>query len=506
MSAESKTSARPVKRFRVGFLSILQIIFVVLIFFGANFLSSQHHRPFDLSDDLGFTLSPSTQRYLASDAVAGREEPIQMIVAFRADSPFYDRIRPISEEYARLSNGKIKLRLIDPIRANDQAELIAAEFGLLFNQDMVIIDARSQEERDQADGKKLSPHVHIVKLEDMVAYETDASNQRRVKAFLGEDAVRAGLVGAIEGKPRRMWVLSDKSDLTSEESEGIWPVLSANLVSQNIVPERVQLAGVERIPDEIDAVAIIGAAYDLTPEELPVLEEYWNRPKSALLVTTGTREVPSRLRAFLRKHGVTPRDERVLSKKDGVIRTSVPARFTSGMEFTRDLWEKATLFEGTTKVLEVREGAEDLLNKRIAPYSLVEADMRFWGETKFPADDIEFNPEEDRKGPIPIAAAVLRGNANDDRVAAETSRMIVISNTAFLHPDNARQANFDFMASAANWLVGRESLAGAAPRNIRRHKLPILEPQVAYINRVNLLILPAALLLLGGLTWASRRS
>src|SRR5690606_31630124 len=133
----------------------------------------------------------------------------------------------------------------------------------------------------------------------------------RVKAFLGEDAVRAGLVSAIEGKPRRLWVLADKSDLTSEEAEGVWPVLSANLVSQNIVPERVQLSGIERIPDEVDAVAIIGAAYDLTPEELPVLQEFWMRPKSALLVTTGAREIPTRLRAFLREHGVTPRNERV---------------------------------------------------------------------------------------------------------------------------------------------------------------------------------------------------
>src|SRR5690606_37558123 len=129
-------SARPVRRFRVGLLSIIQIVCVILLFLAINFLASQYHRPFDLSDDLGFTLAPSTQRYLESEAVQSRETPIRLIVAFRSDSPFYAKIRPIAEEYARLSRGKIELVLTDPIRANDQAESLAAEYRLQFSQDL----------------------------------------------------------------------------------------------------------------------------------------------------------------------------------------------------------------------------------------------------------------------------------------------------------------------------------------------------------------------------------
>lgn len=493
-------------RIRVGLLSVLQAVFVVIIFFAANFLSSQHHRPFDLSDDLGFTLSPSTERYLASPAVADREDPIRMIVAFRADSPFYERIRPVAEEYVRLSGQMIELSLIDPIRANDQAESVAAEYNLIFNQDLVVIDARSAEERKTSQRQQVSPHVHISRLEDMVVHETDANNQRRVRAFLGEDALRTGLVNAIEGKPRRMWILADKSELTGESGTDVWPILSSNLVSQNVLPERVPLGGKDSIPEDVDSIAIIGARHDLTAEELKLIEAYWSRPRASILVTTGANEVPPRLRSFLRSQGVTPRNDRVLTEKGGAVGTDVVAHFTTGMELTQDLWDKSTMFEGTTRSLEVREGAEDLLNQRIAPFSLLEADPRYWGESNFPADTVTFDKDEDNPPALCLAAAVLKGTATDERFAADTGRMIVISNTSFLEPSRVRQANLDFLASATNWLVGRDSLTGEAPRNLRIYRLPLLPAQITFVNRVNLLVLPIALLLIGLMTWAGRRS
>lgn len=505
MSETDSSTPRSPRRFGIGLLSLMQVLFVVAIFFAVNFLSSQHHRPFDLSDNLGFTLAESTKRYLQSEEVADREKPIDLIVAFRADSPFYDRIRPLAEEYARLSGGAIRVRLVDPIRANDVAESLAAEYGVVFSQDMIIIDARPETAGEETDATGLSPHIHIARMEDMLVFETDANQQRKVRAFLGEDAIRAGLVAAIEGRRRKMWVLADKSDLTSEANNGLWTVLGANLLSQNILPERVQFAAVEEIPDDVEAIAVIDAAYDFSTEEIRKLEAYWSRPGSSLLVTVGTHDPPRRLRAFLREHGVTPRSEHVVTEDGDLVRTTVLARFTKGMDFTRDLWEKSTLLEGKTRALEVREGAEDLLIRRVQPFTLLEADPRFWGETRFPAESVAFDAEEDRKGPVPLAAAVIRGNATDDEAAQRVSRMVVIANSAFMLPDNARKANLDFLSSCANWLVGRESLSGETSRNIPVYRLPLLQPQIAYINRVNLIIVPVLLLLIGAMIWSSRR-
>ena len=83
---------------------------------------------------------------------------------------------------------------------------------------------------------------------------------------------------------------------------------------------------------------------------------------------------------------------------------------------------------------------------------------------------------------------------------------MVIANTDFLDPKQQRAENIDFLASSVNWLVNRQSLAGIGPRSLGTYKLPILDAQVSFINRVNLFFLPAFLIVIGAFIWSSRRA
>ena len=296
-----------------------------------------------------------------------------------------------------------------------------------------------------------------------------------------------------------------RQGLVNAEGSAAWSVLSANLVSQNIIPERVPITGVDFIPDDVNCIGIIAPSYDFTPEGIKLLEDFWNRPRSSFLITLNGNEVPPRLRAFLRENGITARHDRVLTVKTDTIQTDVTSRFTSGVEFTRDLWEKNTLLEGATQSLDIREGDNSLMTRGITPLLLLESWPTFWGETKFPSDSVDFDEREDSPGPVGLSAAVIRGAPNDEKLASEISKMVVISNTDFLEPKNAQEQNLDFLASCSNWLVGREELSGEGPRSIRRYKLPLLKPQVSFINRVNLLFLPGFAVLIGGIVWSSRR-
>ena len=84
--------------------------------------------------------------------------------------------------------------------------------------------------------------------------------------------------------------------------------------------------------------------------------------------------------------------------------------------------------------------------------------------------------------------------------------MVIIANTDFLDPSRQRAENIDFLASSVNWLMNRQSLAGIGPRSLGTYKLPILDAQVSFINRVNLFFLPAFALAIGALVWSSRRA
>lgn len=519
MSTESESAEIPVKpmrRYRIGGLSLIQIASAIVLYFSLNYLASQHWTRIDLSGDAAYTLSSATRNLLISPAIQDRKEPVKFLVAFRTSAPFYQRIRTVAEQYELLSNGKVKVELLDPIRSPDATIAKAEEYGevftstrnrRMFTRNLVVIDARDGSTDPGEDSSGLSPHIRFVEDEEMVRFETTDDNQRKPTGFLGEDALTSGLLAALEGRPRQIYFIADKSGLPPGGAGSAWANFAGTLLTRNAPPVRINLAEVPRIPDDASAVALIDPVYDLTPAELDVLKEYWARPRSSLLVTSGAGEMPPRLRAFLREHGVTVNRDRVVTKKGSQVTTNVLGVFTHGLDLTRELGGKSTLLEGVTRSLEVRESNnDDLTSRGIAPYSVLETGPDFWGETGFEKGSPTFDPLEDTQGPLSLAAAVIRGTANSDSHGNEISRMIVIANSDFLDPNHFSDINRDFLATSIDWLVGREAISGFGPRTFGTYKLPLLDPQVSFINRVNLIFLPAFALLAGVLIWSSRRA
>ena len=500
--------ARPLNRWGMGTLSVFQTAFLIVVVIALNYLAMHHYARLDMSRSADYSLSSATTRYLGSESLTGRVQPVKWIMAYRRSSPFYERTRALVEEYARLSKGGIVLEIVDPLRSPDRMQEVTAAYGLTLVRDLIIIDARSDESpaitEDANQIKTLNPNVRLVVAEDMAVYAT-ADGTRRIVGFQGEDVLTASLVAAIEGRPRVMALLADKSDMEKQEGPSPRKSLEDTLRFQNVALEEIQLSGISAIPAEISGVVLAAPRYDLTESELAVIERYWNQPRAAILVFAGTGGMPPILRAFLRANGITPRNDRVIAREKDALVTAARGVFTKGIGFTRDLAGQTTEFGGASSSLDVREGAEDLLNQRIQPMGLIQVPAGFWGETKFGQGGEVFDEMEDHGPPLYLAASVTRGAESDDRFAADSSRMIVISNADFLDPKHHRAENLDFLASSVNWLVGREDLAGIGPRSLGTYKLPLLDAQVSFINRINLFFLPAFLVLIGVFVWSSRR-
>lgn len=501
--------ARPLNRWGLGTLSVLQTALLAVILVALNYLAAHHFTRVDLSREAAYTLSPSTRNYLKDKVLSGREKPVKWIMAFRRSSPFYERVRALAEEYARLSDGKIQLEIVDPLRSSDRTQEVTAAYGLPLTKDLIVMDARSDDgpvsTEDKNGNRILNPNVKLIVADDLAVYST-VDSQRKITGFQGEDVLTARLVESIEGRARKMAFLADKSRIDSEGEDSPAKSLLNTLRFQNVELQGINLSGLAAIPADVEGVALVAPKYDLTDAELAVLEKYWNTPRAAMLVLLEPGETLPKLRTFLRSYGITPRRDRVISLVDKRIDTTARGIFAPGVDFTKDFAGQATVFEGATSSLEVREGAEDLMNKQVNPIGLIQAADGFWGETKFGGKETSFDEKEDTKPPFYLAACVTRGAASDDRFAADTSRMVVIANTDFLAPKLQRAENIDFLASSVNWLMDRQSLAGIGPRSLRTYKMPLLDAQVSFINRVNLFFLPAFLILAGAFVWSSRRA
>ena len=523
----SPKQAKPLHRLSIGTFVVVQIALAAIILLTANYLSALYHQDRDLSRGNEFSLSPLTKKLLRSDPVKSRAQPIRMIVAVRKSSEHYNRLRAMTEAYEHKSRGAVTVEFVDPIRDGDRAFEIAEAYDHIFVDDVVIIDARSDQappadpaepaepaaERPRA---AASPHIKIIPLEEMLVYRTDGPNKRSLIGYQDEDLLSSLLRSAIEGQARRFYFLADKSQLQDASENTPWSTLSNTLRRQNIALTPIRLSDYDRIPDDAEGLALVAPQYDLEERELEMLQDYWARPRAALLVVLDPVHRPDRIRSFLREYGITPRHDRLMTLRDGGTSSNVLATFTFGAQLNytdSDLEGKATVFEGGTCSLEIREGAEDLLNRRISPIALIQTADRYWGETKFTEENATFDPHEDYGNPAPgqgaplyLAGAVIRGNATNDQTAPLTSRMVVISNSSFLHPQRLRAEQVDFLRNSANWLIGREDLMGVGPKPIQRYKINLVPKQVSFVNRLNLFFIPGALLLAGFAVWNVRRS
>lgn len=517
--AKEPKPARPLNRWGAGTLAVLQVLFLAAILIALNYLAENHYHRVDLSRQADYSLSARTKDYLNGQAVQDHAKPIKWILAYRRSSPFYERVRALAEEYERLSSGRIELEVVDPLRSSDRTQEVIAAYGLPLTKDLIIMDARtddgavSTEEKilsdnpdaDSTPDRILNPHIKLVVADDMLAYTT-ADGKRRPTGFQGEDVLTAHLIEAIEGRARKMVFIADKSQIDLENENSPLKALQTLLRFQNIELQGISLSGLQAIPDDAEGVTLVAPKYDFNDAELKVLEDYWNRPQSALLVLLKAGDTPPKLRTFLRGNGVTPRNDRVISMKEKSLSTTVRGMFTYNVDFTKPLAGQSNTLGGATSSMEVREGAEDLMNRQINPVPLIQAAPEFWGETKFGQKDTSFDPKEDHAAPLVLAAGVTRGAAADDRFADATSRMVVIANTDFLSPDQQQAENVDFLALSANWLMNRKSLFGIGPRTVGTYKLPLLDAQVSFINRVNLFFLPSFALVLAAIAWSSRRA
>lgn len=509
LAPESKRKpVRPLNRWGTGSLSVLQIIFLGIIVIVINYLALSHYTRVDLSRTADYSLSSSTKHYLSGDVIKDRSKPIKWIMAYRRTSPFYERVRALAEEYRRYSDGKITLEIVDPLRSPDRMQEINAAYGLTLVRDLIVIDARNDQSavttEDSNKIRTLNPHIKIITADDMAVYSA-SEGKRKVSGFQAEDVLTARLVESIEGRPRKMALLSDKSRIDEADPRSPGKSLANILRFQNVEIVPTHLSGLAHLPDDVAGVMIIAPKYDFSDAEIAVLENYWNKSRSAILVMVAGGQVPPKLRAFLRGNGITARNDRVITRSKDAVVTRARGVFTKGINFTRDLAGQSTELGGASSSLDVREGADDLLNRRISAMGVIRVLDGYWGETKFGNENETFDEREDNPAPFYLAACVTRGAESDDRFAADTSRMIVVSNTDFLSPENHSAENLDFLASSTNWLVGRESLAGIGPRSLGIYKLPLLDAQVSFINRVNLFFLPAFFVLIGAFVWNSRR-
>ena len=129
---------------------------------------------------------------------------------------------------------------------------------------------------------------------------------------------------------------------------------------------------------------------------------------------------------------------------------------------------------------------------------LVKAAPRGWVSRT--QDKVRFDAQHDVPGPVNIALALQRSmNGHEQRI-------VVVGSGSFLaNAYSGNGGNLDLGVNMVNWLTNDEKLITLQPRALKDAAITLSRTQLTLLGSTVLFVLPALLMLTGGVLWWRRR-
>jgi ABC-type uncharacterized transport system len=485
----------------IGFGVLVQTVCVVFLFVATNYIGFNYYKRWDFSRSQKFTLADQTEQVLR------QVQPTLKIVVYFSpssmglDAAIYGDVQNLLAQYAFSARRKIEIRQVDPSREVSEARELQEKYKFDGAQNVLILDYEGR--------------VKILPILDMGEFDfsgLQSGDAAQLLYFKGEEVLTAALFELLNPKKALIYFSQGHGETMPTRLF----VLNESMAKQNSKPVSFNLGIAEAVPEDADAVCIVGARYDFTEAEIKLLRLYWESSGRIVVLLDPTVNTPN-LRKFLNEIGIYPRPDRVqrlaaspTQATYAILRSLVRGIFLPDSAITKRLVGANAMFTGPTQSLlldNVGASREDIVLR-----PLVQAAEEYWGETAFTENEgkgITYNDSEDAGAPVVVAASAEKGAAKDDRTDVASARMVVVGNSAFVEDESLRQApaNLDFILSIFNRMIdNRSKLTGIAPRSAASFALSLTSAQIRSISLYTLIIIPGAAALLGIVVGLRRRA
>ncbi len=501
-----------IHRLRIGLNVLVQVALILFLALMVNYLGFEHYKRWDLSRDKKYALSDKSKRFL--DSIKGK---MRVTVFFGATNPIGQDVQNLLTEYQYAAKGKIDVENIDPERNLSRAKELFDKYKVVSDESLLILDYEGRNK--------------TVKASEMA--EIDPGNamfgeQPKVAAFKGEQAVTSAMMDLVEGKKNTIgYVLGHKEppiangapsfSATMQPQAGARSpvsVVKSFIENENIKVAELNLFDVPAVPEEMKTIMILGPQYDFSEREMKLLRDFWEKQGRLLVLLDPSAKTP-KLDAFLSEVGVTVNDDRLMAMiKTGIQEVArvrdVIGHFLPDSPITKRLADVRAPFLGGTSSLTLAN-PEQLRAGNIKLQPLVEAEKGYWGEMDYNSSDesvLQFTQGRDHDAPLYFAASIEKGGSADDRVQANSSRMVVVANSTFLQ-DNALtqdQQGLDFISGSVNWLLNREQLIGIAPKVAKTLTFSLEDNALRNLRWLILVLMPLIPAVIGFAVWWQRRA
>ena len=449
----------------------------------------------------------STKQFIISDqtlnTLKNLREPIEVIAFFRRNTPqrqaAWRATEDLLSEFRRRSTVQpLTFRLVDPeLEPNVATEYSITQFPSLA------IEATDSRRVEVIPGlnPNLGPNVF--------------SEQDIITGLLVVNQIRQKTVVFISGHAVR--------DLLDDTRGGDGYSLAASaLVRENYaignetmqeLGQRLQTNNPELFPA---AVIFAGPTNDMTETEEGILLEYSRRGGNILLLLE-PEAAPDSFKGFLARYGVGVGDGTVVDTASYVAPnpTFLQIKNTNsqlpGHPLTEDF--DVLYMPGATSFSYSIDPQTIPLTDEGIPYvrqDLVAiSTLNSWAETDI--ENIEFQVDEDKGGPHPVAVSVeavseIGGSPRRDGDELISTQMVLIGDTDFASNAYFGSArNGDLFVNAVNYLADDYELITLRPKTVAFRELVLTESERNFVRWSGWLLMPILVALAGIWAWWRRR-
>ena len=441
---------------RLGANSFLMIVFFVAILTIVNFLAARHSIRWDLSENQNFSLAPQTHRVIRS---LPRE--VKITVFTRERDPGYQSYKERLDSY-RQASPKITVEFVDP----ERQPKIAQSYGI-SRSDTAVFESGSQTVRvtSPSEAELTGALIRVSKDE-----------KKRILFLEGH--------GEISTENRERTGLSQAKDLLTKQG---YEVGTLSLLTQTAVPDHTAI------------LAVAGPRKPITTEELDRIYAYVTKGGHLLLMVDPETEAD--VAPLLSRWGLALGPGVLVDLQDRLAQgdlTALLVRTFTEHEITQDL-TAAVLFPLARHIT-----FDEQAGKGWDFVPLARTSLNSWAETDLRGRVVNLNEKQDIKGPLPMAAALsLRTPVAEGQ---PRPAIVVIGNSSFASNAFVNfPGNSDFFLHTAAWLGQDRDMIAITPRDQALHPFipnPIQERALLYVQ---VIFLPALLLIAGINVWRKRR-
>ena len=352
---------------------------------------------------------------------------------------------------------------------------------------------------------------------DVVSYPTiviedlTTGVQQPIGVFTEQELVTGILVATGEMR-KRIYYLSDhgeRSESGRAQGDGLDAAL-AGMRSDNYSVASLSLAETGEVPSDAAVVVVAGPKKDLSDSDAEALEAYIVSGGSVLgMFDPGAPDSFVRLIARwgvkLGSHSIADVVSNVGGEALSPLAQRSNAQFptrTPGGTITDRL--TVAFFPDVTSVETVLPLEEMPPDELISVDPLAITTPGSWIESD--PERAEFDPNEDRRGPFPMAVAVEASGTLNGKERHARAKLIIFgdsdfaSNRYFPSLDNA-----DLLLNSVNWLAADFDLISIRPKVFPSRRLVVNRRELEFIKWTGWLFPPSVMLILGVYVWWRRR-